>query len=335
MKRLLGQLAATAVLLAFANAGCSNNGVQIDEPDAAPSSDAAPQPTADAAPPAPDTSSPPDASQPQPDAQQPDATHDVAPDAGPSNHSDGCTTGTGLPEGENTFTLDGLDRRYILRLPQNYTTDRAWPLVFALHGNGGNPSYWDGTAAGRNIREVMKDDAILVMAHAIDNQWRDYNLDASAWPARVEQELTYFDKIINDAKAELCIDTSAIFSMGFSGGGSYSGVLGCRRTDIRAIAVGGSVLYFDPADCVGAPAAWIAISEGDYVASREQYLHHFRDTAGCDATSAATTPATCVAYDGCGADTPVHFCNHPGGHVWPEFGDQASWDFFRQFVAQP
>jgi len=246
--------------------------------------------------------------------------------------SAGCIDGAGIPEGENTFMLEGLSRKFIMRLPQNYSADKAWPIVFALHGNGGNTSYWDGTSGDRNIREVLKDDAILIVAEAIDGQWRDYDADASTWPARIDSELLYFDTILTQAKNNLCINESAIFTMGFSGGGSFSGVLGCRRTDIRAMAVGGSVIYFDEADCVGKPAAWITIGTQELVAGREQFRDFFRDLGGCDATATATDPAPCTAYDSCDATSPVHYCQHPDGHIWPDFGSQAMWDFFSQFV---
>lgn len=247
------------------------------------------------------------------------------------NQSPGCADGAGQVEGQHTFMLDGYERRYVLRLPEGYTRDRAWPLVLALHGNGGDTSYWDVTSGPRNIREVLKDDAILIIPEAIDNLWRDYN-DPSGWAERIELELAYFDEVISRAEADLCINEDAIFSMGFSGGGSFSGVLGCRRTDIRAIAVGGSVIYFDADNCVHAPAAWIAISDGDESTGRFAYRDHFRDAAGCMETATPTTPSECVAYDGCGADTPVHYCDHPGGHQWPDFGAQASWDFFSRMV---
>ena len=120
--------------------------------------------------------------------------------------------------------------------------------------------------------------------------------------------------------------------MGFSGGGSFSGVLGCRRTDIRAIAVGGSVIYFDPADCVGTPAAWITIGELELSAGREAYRDYFRDRAGCTESSMPTPPDPCVAYEGCGAGTPVHYCQHPGDHIWPDFASEAMWSFFSGFV---
>jgi polyhydroxybutyrate depolymerase len=250
----------------------------------------------------------------------------------PRPGSSGCRTGASLESGEHRFTLEGRDRRYILRLPKNYDVNRAWPLVLALHGNGGSASYWDGTSGSRNIRSVLENDAILVVAEAIDGQWRDYSQPSATWPARTEMELRYFDRVIEEVSAALCIDEDAIFAMGFSGGGSFSGVLGCHRAEIRAIAVGGSVLYFDPADCIHTPASWITIGTQELTDGRAAFRDTIRDRAGCASTTVPTAPAPCVAYTGCDPETAVHYCQHPDGHVWPEFGTEAAWGFFRPLV---
>jgi poly(3-hydroxybutyrate) depolymerase len=253
-------------------------------------------------------------------------------DAGPSIGSAGCMTGGGIEGVEQTFMLDGRERRYLLYLPSGYSQDRAWPLVFALHGNGGSTDYWNGTGGDRNIRGEVEDDAILVIAEAIDGQWRDYGMASDTWPARMELELAYFDAIVERATAELCVNEDAIFSMGFSGGGSFSGVLGCRREYIRAIASGGSVIYFDDADCVSAPAAWTTMGEEELSARGTSFRDYFRDAAGCDTTSEPTDPAPCIAYDGCDPAAPNHYCEHPANHIWPAFGTAAAWQFFGQFV---
>ena len=265
-----------------------------------------------------------------PDAGGDDAALDAF-DAG-SIGSAGCVDGEGIPEGDNTFMLDDLERRFVMRLPTGYTRDRAWPLVFALHGNGGNTGYWDGTSGSRNIRAELADDAVLIVAEAIDNAWRDYDMPSDTWPARIEMELRYFDELVDRATAELCIDESEIFTMGFSGGGSFSGVLGCRRDYIRAFAAGGAVIYFDEADCIQDPPAWITIGTEELNSGRAAFRDYFRDGAGCSDTSMATAPDPCVAYDDCAESSPVHYCQHPDGHIWPDFGSAAMWQFFQSFV---
>lgn len=267
------------------------------------------------------------------DAGAPDAGGPVdAGFDGGTPGSVGCVSGDGIPEGENTFTLDGLERRYVLHLPTGYTRDQAWPLIFALHGNGGSVDYWNQTGGTRNIRGAVENDAILVIAEAIDNQWRDYSMPSDTWPARIEKELDYFDTLVDRLTSELCVDEEEIFSMGFSGGGSFSGVLGCRREYVRAIAVGGSVIYFDEADCVSTPASWITIGIEELTSGREAFRDFFRDAAMCEATNMSTEPSPCVAYDGCAAETPVHYCQHDGGHTWPAFATEATWAFFQRFI---
>lgn len=276
-----------------------------------------------------------------PDAGEPDAgTEDagevggedagVTPDAGeggdggtlpPPVPSAGCQSTTQLSEGPGTLTVGTATREYIVRLPANYTTSRAWPVVFALHPNGSNNTYWDQTSGDRNIRGLVKDHAILILPEARTGDWR----------TEEEVDLTYFDQLITRVKSQLCVDTGRIFSMGFSGGGSYSGMLGCRRTDIRAIAAGGAVTYFDPNDCVGTPAAWITIGTQELISARAAFRDYWRDRNMCSATTTATAPPPCVAYACPLPDRPVHYCEHPGGHIWPSFGTGAVWAFFSQF----
>ena len=38
---------------------------------------------------------------------------------------------------------------------------------------------------------------------------------------------------------------------------------------------------------------------------------------------------TCDAYAGCDAAFPVHYCEHEGGHEWPDFASDALWTFFQ------
>jgi polyhydroxybutyrate depolymerase len=234
-----------------------------------------------------------------------------------------------LTEGEHGLTLDGLERRFVVRLPVDYDPARAYPVVFSLPGNGGALEEWDQTDGDKALRTVMGADGILVATEAIDKQWRDYSMPEKTWPGRIEQELLYFDAVIGQVGDGLCVDLDHLFALGFSGGGSFSGVLGCRRSDIRAIATGGAVIYFDPADCVSTPSAWVTLGALEYSDSRAAFRDFWRDGASCAETSLPTGPDSCLAYDGCAPDLAVHYCPHEGDHVWPSFGTQSAWDFFQ------
>lgn len=50
------------------------------------------------------------------------------------------------------------------------------------------------------------------------------------------------------------------------------------------------------------------------------------------AMSGAVDPAPCVAYAGCDAGFPVHWCQHDdptfAGHTWPAWAGPGIWAFF-------
>jgi len=219
--------------------------------------------------------------------------------------------------------VGGATRSYVVRLPAGYSRDRAWPLVLALHPNGNSGvGFWDGTS--RPLRALLKDKAVLVLPVA-----RPLG-GGFDWRGDLPADIAYFDALIARLESGLCIDTARIAAIGFSGGGSFAGVLGCVRKDIGAIASGSGVTYFDPKTCVGAPAAWITVGADELIPARQQFRDFWWMRAGCQATTSPTTPAGCTAY-ACPAGTAVHFCPHPGGHLWPDFGTAAAVQFFERF----
>jgi poly(3-hydroxybutyrate) depolymerase len=239
------------------------------------------------------------------------------------DRSPGCAEGKILLDGEVTITTAGLQRKFRVHPPKGYSKDRAWPLVLALHPNGGAGIGFFDTDS-RPVRSLLAERAILVLplARPLGGGWD--------WRGDLPSDLAYFEALLTLVKTEMCVDTKRIFSLGFSGGASFSGVLGCRRNDIRAIATAGAVSYFDAKDCVGNPAAWIAIGKGELEAGRTAFRDFWRNRATCQPASMPVPPSPCVAY-ACPADRPVHYCEHPAGHIWPDFASQAAVDFFLKF----
>lgn len=235
--------------------------------------------------------------------------------------SGGCEGVEALADGERELQVGDLTRSYVLRKPAGYDGAKPWPLLLALHPNGSDSGYWDGTSGERALRPLLASEALLVLPQARENDWR----------GDVPLDLEYFAALLDELQASLCVDRRRIYAMGFSGGGSFSGALGCYRSDIAAIAAGGAVTYFEEAECVGKPAAWITIGDGEAVEGRLAFRDYWRAYAGCQESSSEVEPAPCIAYECPDPARPVQFCSHPGDHVWPAFGTQAAWDFVSQF----
>jgi polyhydroxybutyrate depolymerase len=225
--------------------------------------------------------------------------------------------------------VQGAERQYELILPPSYSPDgEPWPLVFALHPNEATDpiGYWHG----QNLPGSVNDRAVLVITASLP-QGNMHNWNTAENEAA---NLAYFDTLLEELSANLCIDEARVFSMGFSGGGSFSSVLGCLRGDrFRGFASSGGILYFEltsqNAPCVGEPGAWVNIGTGEVNDDRLQMREFWRESNGCDLGEPAgpnqNDNPPCVTYT-CDQQPMTH-CSHDGGHEWPAFGNEEALEF--------
>jgi polyhydroxybutyrate depolymerase len=241
------------------------------------------------------------------------------------SRSEGCgkaASGAGTYVKGN-FTIAGKSRDTFVRLPSGYDSNRAYPLLFQLHGSGGV-----APGNGRGIEVPANNDAVIVTPQGIGGLWL---LGATG------DDVAFWDALYADAIARFCIDQRRVFVMGFSRGGAFSNMLGCVRGDrIRAV---GPLASWHPArmgTCVGQPAAWFVHATNDSVVplpmglrARDYYIASSR----CTSTTTPTVPAQCQANMGCDAGAEVVFCEIPGDHGSPiEWEVPAMWNFFERLA---
>jgi poly(3-hydroxybutyrate) depolymerase len=154
------------------------------------------------------------------------------------------------------------------------------------------------------------------------------------WPDSGGRDVAFARALLDWVRTRYCVDNARIFSTGWSYGGMFSNRLGCQMGDVfRAIApMSGS----GPSrtGCVGRVAAWIAHGDQDAtvsLSSGQGSRDYWLGVNHCTMTTTSTEPSPCVAYQGCDAGFPVHWCVFPGGHQQPSFGSAAIWNFFSQF----
>lgn len=203
-------------------------------------------------------------------------------------------------------------------VPKTYDSSRAYPVVFRFHGTGGN-----GTSGGLGIEFVSREEAIVVGPDGLDARWSNQNQ---------ENDLAFFDAMLETLEGEYCIDEGRVFAYGFSAGGGFTNLLGCERAEvIRATAAIAS--YDRGTTCGGPVAAWfhhdpsdnsVSIDRG--IAARERVLERNH----CSSESVAEGER-CVRYQGCDAATPVVWCETSGqGHnIAADFAPNAVWTFFK------
>jgi poly(3-hydroxybutyrate) depolymerase len=253
---------------------------------------------------------------------------------GGTSKSAGCGSAEGLKSGRATIDVSGSAREYILKMPAGYDGTKPYILIFGFHARGGNASQVAGSGNDNyyGLAARAGDKAIFVAPEGLDAGWR--NSDG--------RDIVFVKAMLAFFNSKLCVDQQRIFSTGFSFGGMMSDAIGCAMADVfRAIApmAGGLPTADHPysgCDQVNDHpiAVWMSHGDSDTTvafadgkAARDLFVKRNQ----CQTQTSSVTPSPCVAYQGCLAGYPVHWCQFSGGHAVPDFASKAIWDFFSQF----
>lgn len=260
---------------------------------------------------------------------------------GSSGGTPGGTPGCGMEAapGESTLEIQvgASTREYLLVVPDGYDPETPMPLVFAWHGRGGTSEI---ARLYFQVENAANGQAIFVYPQGlpIESMGGQTGWDLAASGI----DVAFFDAMLEEVSAGLCVDPERVFSTGHSFGGYMTNALGCfRASALRGIGsvAGGPPFGVCEPDTV---AAFVTHGTGDQVvpfsqgeASRDALL----ERNGCGAATAAVDPSPCEAYDGCAEGMPVVWCAHAEtdlmGHMWPRFAGPAIWAFFEALPPRP
>ena len=230
----------------------------------------------------------------------------------------------------------GVMRSFVLTHPS--PMPGGLPLVFSLHGDGGNGA---GMRQALPLEAQANGTAVFVYPDAPGGTFEYYS-DAGR-----TAETTFVNDVSALLRAELTIDTARVFVTGFSGGATMANALGCRLGPlvIHGLGIHSGTLYavdnagvpdftYTPSGGVSCPLpatlfVWgesdvesgVSFPEGQAV--RDNYLA----TQACAVTTTPWRAAPCQSYDACAA--AVVWCPIAGmGHsIWPGAA-AAIWTFF-------
>ena len=153
---------------------------------------------------------------------------------------------------ENTITVDGLEREYLVYVPAAYDGSEAWPLVLNLH-----PSTLNAQAQmALSLMNPVADTAhfIVVYPNGIaptpDPNVRFWN--PLLFPDR-QDDVSFLDQLIDTLVADFNVEMTKVYLTGGSEGAIMTYSFACEMPEkIAAIATVGSVLpdSFDISGCV-------------------------------------------------------------------------------------
>jgi poly(3-hydroxybutyrate) depolymerase len=265
--------------------------------------------------------------------------------------SAGCGTSPTLTSGTHWIQSGGQSRSFMMRIPDNYDPNHPYRLIFAFHWNGGTAGDVDGggtsgfTWSYYGLRERADNSTIFVAPQGINNGWANTG----------GRDLTFVDDMVRLIEADLCVDTTRLFSMGFSYGGGMSFEIACARaTTFRAVAVY-SGAQLSGCDGGNQPIAYMGIhgirDPICTIAGGRALRDRFVANNGCTPQN-APEPAMgslthiVTSYSGCRPGYPVVWAAFDGGGHTPAPVDGSTadsgggdrtwtkaevWQFFTQF----
>ncbi len=263
-----------------------------------------------------------------PGDEMPEGVGGAVPEGQPeeSTTSSGCGTEPTLQNSPstnmynyNTVMSGGTARRYVLRMPENYDRTRPYQLILGFHGFGNTPANIAGNPAFLGLYELSEGSTIFIAPEAVDQSWS------------IDTDITFVDDILEQVKADLCIDTARVVVQGFSQGGAMVRELACQRPGVFLAAVAHS------AGGIAAPATCEPIPFFGSLGQQESggggqlgQTEVFAVAAGCNVETLPAAPTgghLCTQYEGCAEEYPVMWCPYDGGHtpLPNDAGQNSSW----------
>ena len=243
--------------------------------------------------------------------------------------SAGCGKNTAKPnrKTQQTMSVGGTTRYYLLNVPSTADANTPLPLVFALHGYDMNNvalvDLYDFTAESGN-----KTITVLPQGEGPEpgntSHWGDQVLK-STWSGTtsygfIEQLRAYIED-------NYCVDTGRVYLTGFSMGGMFTNSMACAHTDwFRGFA---PVEGMGSCTTAGAKPA-IIIHQGTAddivgVESGEATRDAWVNQNGCNQTTTSVYTG-CQSYGGCAA--PVLYCVGNWTYTVDRIARANIWKFF-------
>ena len=252
--------------------------------------------------------------------------------------------------GTYTMTSADLERKYTIDIPEDYDKNKTYRLIFAMHMMGGNMQ----TMVDQNfygLKTYAEKDGVDVIYVAPEGY-----TDRSPWRGRDNKDHIFFADMLELFKDKLSIDTSRVFSCGFSFGAMFTYSLSLAfQDDLRAVAC------YAPANWniylpenTGKPLAFYSVTgtedglckfvNSDELKQGGKYcvLTHLENNGLTELPEVpvATTPTHITTeFEGLPEEYPVLFGSFVGGHT-ENVKDPGSdvnwvaketWDFFMRF----
>lgn len=249
--------------------------------------------------------------------------------------------------GGHSFRIqhDGVERLYRVHVPASYNPARPTPVLFALHGGGGNMDIQANDAYYGLVTKSEREGFVAVFPNGYSRfeggrfaTWNAGNCCGSARDKSVD-DVGFIRNVFERLMLQINVDRNRVYATGMSNGGMMSYRLACELPDVfKAIAaVAGTdgtrgcgagqpvpVLHIHAMDDThvlftggAGPDALVNVAFTSVPDTVAKWVRH----NSCQPTPQRVLEkpgAYCEAYSGCRANAQVQLCvTETGGHSWP------------------
>ena len=248
---------------------------------------------------------------------------------GDDYNSDECYLNT------NTQTLvhDGINREYILYVPNSYDETSATPILFNFHGFGGSASQFISRADMRAEAELNSFILVYPQGSCLNgaSHWNPCPIDGDN--KSTADDVGFVEAMINEISSQYNLDMERIYAAGYSNGGMMAYGLANYKSDlIAAVAsVSGSML-----DCLETPShpmpvlhlhgtsddvvSYNGSNDWNSVQSTLDYWINFNNTVSTPTINEDTTGGMTIEHyvygQGDNSVSVEHYKYIGGDHVW-------------------
>jgi polyhydroxybutyrate depolymerase len=253
------------------------------------------------------------------------------PVSSPAPRPSGGCSATSIEAGrrlERTIRVDGVERTYLLDVPETIQPQRPVPLLFDFHG-------FQHSAAGVWKVSEFKDLAARDGFITVYPQGLSVDLLGTSGPGwemfRIDgnRDIAFTRAVLDQLERTYCIDRARVYATGFSNGGFFSNVLACTMSDrFAAIAPVGSGAI--TVACQPARGVPVLIFHGrtDTLVPVER-ARAARDAWVEKNQCQEHASNGCEWHRSCRDGVEVRYCESDVGHTWPPGATVQIWEFFK------
>ncbi|PJZ84235.1 alpha/beta hydrolase family esterase [Leptospira harrisiae] len=247
-----------------------------------------------------------------------------------------------------TFSFGGIPRYYKLHVPKSYSPNKEIPLLFVLHGGGGDMEIQSNEDYYHQISKSEENGHIVVFPNGYSKYksgkiatWNAGNCCAEARDKKID-DVGFIKEILNHTTKQLHIDKSKVYSTGMSNGAMMTYRLACEMTDklsaIATVAGTDNTISCNPSKPIS--VLHIHAKDDDKVLFHGGAGNSFKDRSlvtdfvsvpksiskwvtfnQCNPTPKRVLEepgVTCDEYNECKDGVKVKLCvTENGGHSWP------------------